>query len=215
MTEIKNGFRKKKLWSLETAQDCIIFVCANPCTTCCIGVGASRACFAGRDVGWSCSTAIQGNFRPQPRLWISGALRLLFNTYVSTPMQNKDIYEAGKTTYFHHAMVADGISCCDGVAILLSIVFFVADAVTGQEAFVSFCSRLLPSNISMTDRSMQISSSYEEYPRKWMVQYHFWKSNLDRINQWWKKKYFKNDHFANLKTWDANTKTESYRIETL
>jgi 23S rRNA maturation mini-RNase III len=29
------------------------------------------------------------------------------------------------------------------------------------------------------------------------------------------KKYFKNDHFANLKTSDANTKTESYRIETL
>ena len=29
------------------------------------------------------------------------------------------------------------------------------------------------------------------------------------------KKYFKNDHFASLKTSDANTKTESYRIETL
>jgi hypothetical protein len=29
------------------------------------------------------------------------------------------------------------------------------------------------------------------------------------------KNYFKNDHFANLKTLDANTKTESYRIETL
>ena len=29
------------------------------------------------------------------------------------------------------------------------------------------------------------------------------------------KKHFKNDHFASLKTLDANTKTESYRIETL
>ena len=61
---------------------------------------------------------------------------------------------------------------------------------------------------------MQISSRNEEYDPKFVGQLHFWKYNLDRFNGQ-RKKHFKNDHFASLKTLDANTKTESYRIETL
>ena len=61
---------------------------------------------------------------------------------------------------------------------------------------------------------MQISSRNEEDPAKLMVQCIsgniIWTELMVK-----EKKHFKNDHFANLKTLDANTKTESYRIETL